>query len=333
MTLCVAWIREVKEPAELIFATDSVLTGGEKWDSGIKLFELPRKDCLICFAGSTFKAYPLILNLITSIKFDDKLQSQHTDIVVVLEYLSELFTDLIKRVKKEIESQNIHDLRAEAKFLFGGWSWKQSRFRIWELYYSKDTEGFIFKEHTDFNKSRSVIFLGDPDDVNDLTARQYKNLMNEGDFDRKLDMEPLQVLRDISRDSSIREVDGALQIAKIYQSGTSEFFGVFWPSIQGEPCFFGKTYKNFNKPQVLYLDPDTFSIVEINIPEQIDINYFQNSKDISFIRECYPNGELKDVTEKERQNLINIFKDFAYEEFLKNPTGIVNEEHAQELSR
>jgi hypothetical protein len=47
MTLCVAWIRQAGDNEELVFATDSTLTGGEKWNRGIKLFELPRKDCLV----------------------------------------------------------------------------------------------------------------------------------------------------------------------------------------------------------------------------------------------------------------------------------------------
>ena len=42
MTLCTAWVRQINNTDELIFATDSMLTGGEKWDHGIKLFELPR---------------------------------------------------------------------------------------------------------------------------------------------------------------------------------------------------------------------------------------------------------------------------------------------------
>jgi hypothetical protein len=88
MTLCIAWIRQEKEYQELVFATDSCLTGSaELWKNGVKLFELPRKDCLICFAGETFKAYPLILNLISSIKFDNKIMNQHSDLREVLEYL------------------------------------------------------------------------------------------------------------------------------------------------------------------------------------------------------------------------------------------------------
>lgn len=43
------------------------------------------------------------------------------------------------------------------------------------------------------------------------------------------------VLRDIALDKTIREVGGSLQIAKVYKSGRSEFFGILWPSSQANP--------------------------------------------------------------------------------------------------
>jgi len=130
MTLCTAWIRQSNNTEELVFATDSTLTGGEKWDNGIKLFELPRKDCLLCFAGSTFRAYPLILNLVSSIKFNTYLSKPETDITEVLNYISDLFTNLIKTIVSEIHGEDIHELRSGAKFLFGGWCWQSSSFCI-----------------------------------------------------------------------------------------------------------------------------------------------------------------------------------------------------------
>jgi hypothetical protein len=99
MTLCAAWVREVDNEQELVFATDSCLSCGDRWHSGVKLFELPRKDCVICFAGDTNRTYPLILNLISSIKFDEELANSHTDIVQVLDYLtgvSQLLTNYFR---------------------------------------------------------------------------------------------------------------------------------------------------------------------------------------------------------------------------------------------
>ena len=96
MTLCIAWIREITENEELVFATDSALTGGEKWNHGVKLFELPRRDCLLCFAGETYRAYPLILNLITTVKHNEKLQDPKLDVQDVLYSIVDIFTELVK---------------------------------------------------------------------------------------------------------------------------------------------------------------------------------------------------------------------------------------------
>src|SRR3990170_2900590 len=120
MTLCIAWIREAGETEELLFATDSTLTGGEKWNHGVKLFELPRRDCLLCFAGETYRAYPLILNLISTIKHNEKLQDPNLDVQDVLYRIVEIFTELVNSIFNKPTGDNAH-IGAEAKFLFGGW--------------------------------------------------------------------------------------------------------------------------------------------------------------------------------------------------------------------
>ena len=71
----------------------------------------------------------------------------------------------------------------------------------------------------------------------------------------KLDMEPLQILRKAARDNNILGIGGSLQIAKIYKSNKTEFFGTYWHSIQGKPYFQGREYNETNKPLVRYFDP------------------------------------------------------------------------------
>jgi len=320
MTLCAAWIRQINNVEELVFATDSSLTGGEKWNQGVKLFELPRPDCLICFAGDTGRAYPLIFNLLSSIKLSKKLQSSHTDIEEVLAYLSTMFTSLVGTIVNEIQGQDIHKLRSDAEFLFGGWSWSKNCFRIWKLYYSKDAEGFIPQEYT--GKVITYAFLGNPELLSE-TAR--KNLRedreNSGTEEDPLDMEPLTVLIKMSRDSSIREVDGAIQIAKLYKSGTSEFFGINWPSREGKPHFQGRGFSIHSKPDVRYFDPDTLTLIEDKLPSIIDdedLAQFSQLEDFSFIKDCYKEGSLKeDLSEPERERLIYVFRETAYQHFIK----------------
>ena len=331
MTLCVAWIRQANDTEELVFATDSTLTGGEKWDHGIKLFELPRKDCLLGFAGSTARAYPLVLNLVSSITFDRYLDSPSANIEEVLKHIAELFTELIQKIVKEIDSADIHDLRSEADFLFGGWDWRQGLFRAWKLFYSKEVGSFLFNEVTDDDsKTRFYTFLGDAkqDDFIESTKTRFQQLLiNEDKLDSKLDMEPLKLLREIALDANIREVGGSLQIAKVYKSGRTEFFGITWPSSNSPPCFQGREYNQVTKPPVRYLNPDTFEIMEMDLPDKISFSdEAVYGLHLDFVRECYPNGEVSTtISERDRFRIKQILKEVAYTQFMERQQQEIGE--------
>ena len=326
MTLCTAHIRQVNDTEELVFATDSCLTGGEKWKHGIKLFELPRKDCLLCFAGDTFRAYPLVLNMVSSIHLDNYLQSPSATLEEVLEFLSEQFTTLVKTIT-EVDKSRIHEERGSAQFLFGGWDWQQGSngaFRVWKLYYNEAVEGFVFDELTnDSNQTMFYTFLGNADiDVEKEAKERFKKLLSDEDkFGKKLDMEPLNILSSISLDKAIREVDGSLQIAKVYKSNRTEFFGVYWESSKGIPCFQGREYNEINKPLIRYFNPDTFEIIESELPEHLQtIDEEIYPDDYELVRECYDeDGYLKDtVSEKQKHVLRLVFKDVAYRQFISS---------------
>jgi len=324
MTLCAAWIRQLNNVEELVFATDSALTGGERWDNGIKLFELPRKDCLLCFTGSTGRAYPLILNLVSSIKFNRRLESPATGIAEILNYVSELFTSLIKTIVSEVQGEDIHTLRAEARFLFGGWCWQTNRFRIWKLYYSREVEGFLFDELTnDDNKTRFYTFMGEAkerDIEKEAKDSFHQYLLDEDKLDSKLDMEPLKILRNVAQDTAIREVGGSLQIAKVYKSGRSEFFGIFWPSSDGKPCFQGREYNNFTRPPVHFYNPDTLEVFELELPDNLNaISEEMFGVDAGFLQDCYPEGKLKEsLSDNDRHKVKTLLTDYAYTKYLKD---------------
>ena len=320
MTLCVAWIRQIGENQELVFATDSCLTGGgEVWKHGVKLFELPRKDCLLCFAGETAKAYPLILNLISSIKFDNKVMNQHTDLRIVLEHICETFTDLINQLKIEIVGNTDEDPHAAARFIFGGWNWKLHVFEFWEVYYGSKEKKFLYQGY-DSNDPRAYLIIGDH--LEEAEKIFVEELSVRGKLIKGyLDMEPFAVLSRMSRDSEkFRSIDGALQVAKVYQSGTTEFFGVMWQSINGKHTFLGRELNPYIKPQIRFVDPDSGVILDLELPKNIaKLNTEIYGHEAGFIDKCYPGGEQKpDLTEKEKEMLVAIFKDNSYKNFLIN---------------
>lgn len=313
MTLCVSWIRKVNNNEELIFATDSCLSGGERWHSGVKLFELPRKDCLICFAGETNRTYTLILNLITSIKFDEHLSSSHTDVVEVLDYLTNLFTTLCNSIS-DYGTQNFKDVLGEFEFLFGGWSWKQSTFKLWKLKYKFETEAFV---HDEVDKDEMFFgFIGDElEKAEELLTEEIKN--NGKILSRNFDMEPFKVLLSMIRNNEYTTIDGAIQIAKIHPPGTTEFFGVYH---RGKKTFLGKDVSFENNPSVNFIDPDTATIIGEELPEKLStIDEATYDVNTEFIKKCYPDGKIKtELTKRENHILKSIFNDIAYSRFLES---------------
>jgi hypothetical protein len=328
MTLCIAWIRQENKNKELVFTTDSMLTGGgETWKHGVKLFELPRKDCLLCFAGETSKAYPLILNLISSIRFDKKVMNQHTDLRQVLEYLCDTFTDIINSLDYELDDLETYNPYTAAKFIFGGWNWKSELLEFWEVTYGVKEKKFLYQGF-DSENPRAVVMIGDHlEEAEELLMQELtdKGKRIQGAFD----MEPFTVLSRMARDTQkFRPIDGALQVAKVYQSGSTEFFGVMWQSVKGKHTFLGRELNPYIKPEIRFIDPDSGIILDLELPKNIgklfdkftfEIDTTKVQGILSFIEECYPNGEQKpDLSEKQKEMLLAIFKDNSYKAFLES---------------
>lgn len=329
MSLCVAWIREAGGSQELVFVTDSTLTSGEKWNHGIKLFEIPNTNCLLSFVGGTQRAYTLILNLMSSISFDNVLDSQ-TTIEDILEHIVKLFTILILEIKLDEgyhsnhPQEDLNDLRNDAKFLFGGWDWESGAFRLWKIRYSRETEEMLYEELAAERGTRNFVeYIGDAHhpDIEQKAQEDFLELMDcQGNgLDCALDMEPAKILRDIVRDPAVREIGGSLQIAKLHRSNKVDFFGIYWPSVDGQPHFQGREYNSINKPNVKYYDPDTFEILEMDVPASLDgIDEEAYSTHMDFLHSCYPDGELKErLSEKDRNKLKTLFRDVAYQKFLE----------------
>lgn len=321
MTLCTAWVRHTNTADELVFATDSCLSGGERWKHGVKLFELPRQDCLICFAGDTLRTYPLILNLISSIKFDKHLSNPRTDISEILNYLTTLFTTLCNSIE-DYGASDFKEVLGEFEFMFGGWSWTSNKFKIWTISYKHDIQSFGHDEIMD-EETMKFVFIGDDvETANTLLTEEI--IKNNKALSRNFDMEPFKVLLSMIRDTNYSSIDGTIQIAKIHAPGIVEFFGVMWPSNRGRKTFLGKDVTIDNEPNVNYIDPDTGEVISKNLPERLS-NITNEIFGIhrEFVENCYPSGIIsKSLTPKKIKALENIFTDIAYVQFIE---GIVDQ--------
>ncbi len=98
-----------------------------------------------------------------------------------------------------------------------------------------------------------------------------------------------------------------------------DFFGIYWQSVDGQPHFQGREYNAINKPNVQYYDPDTFEILEMDVPTNLNaIDLDAYGENIDFLQGCYLNGDLKErLSERDRNKLKILFKDVAYQKFLE----------------
>lgn len=143
MTLSLAWVRTCTDSRELIVATDSRLTGGKKWDCAPKIFSLPRSDSLICFAGETNYAYPLMTQMASAIEQYPQSRSREMDITHMKGHTLRIWNRMIQEIEdlpSGYESANPNSV-----FVLSGYSWKQKKFYIWLLHYDNEISKYTYK--------------------------------------------------------------------------------------------------------------------------------------------------------------------------------------------
>lgn len=267
MTLVATWIRKFQGLEELVVASDSRLRFGCAWDYCPKVFPLPRGDSVLCFAGDTFYAYPMLMQLRTAISMNHKLASRAVDITDLRNYLVDIIEDLRSSVYDYPAAAKEED-KTDYKFIFAGYSWKFQEFKIWNIQYQPNIKKFSFRSvgvnPREQNNGRVFLFIGDEtkkarERLNRLLAK--RPTLSHGE----LNMEPLEVLIGMIRDGSSVAIGGPPQIAKVYRYMNSMPYNVYWPSREaGKITFYGRPLLKYERNNYFVLDPDTLETVEPN---------------------------------------------------------------------
>ncbi|MEZ4722977.1 MAG: hypothetical protein R2813_13970 [Flavobacteriales bacterium] len=263
MTLSIAWIRRIGNSEELVIATDSRLRFGCAWDCCPKIFNLPRSDSAICFAGDTMHAYPIMLQIKNSIEMYPKLHSRAMDIRDARGHFLRLITKM---------RQYIHDLpsnlqRPEAPetfFIFAGYSWASQAFKIWIIKYDKFSDQFIHETPKTIMKNLIAIT---GDDVKEIRKRIYALMESRGKKPGDgMDMEPFEILRDKIREESNVAIGGPPQIVKIYKHMNTMPHGVFWPNKESKSIsYLGRPVLDYEMIPYPIIDPDTLETETLKI--------------------------------------------------------------------
>lgn len=281
MTIAVSWLRTVGDCEELVFVSDSRLSGdGRTFDASPKILLLPRGDCAIAFAGYTGHAFPMMLQLDLAIDSYGPSRRRSLDISSLKTHALKVFDGMADLIQSSAGSSVQQDVDPEASFLFGGYSWVKKEFELWSLTYVPSLHHFKASpaewirytapaKRFLFSKTNSpkgpgpfckVVVAGDQASkfrtlVLDKLATKHPN----GTTFTGLDWEPFEVVRDMLRDPNHSEtIGGAPQVVKVYQYMQTVPLGVYWPDkktgnvyLQGRPCL------GYERTEMWIIDPDS----------------------------------------------------------------------------
>lgn len=260
MTISLAWIRSVgRSTEELVFASDSRLSFGARWDCCPKILALPRNDAVISFAGDTHYAYPVMLQALAAVSQHSRSLSRGLDIRDLRGHLLKVLNDMVSLVHDLPKIEGI-DNSPNTAFLFGGWSWKSNQFKIWHLHFDAHRKVFAFRpasKWTGPDQRKVFAFAGD-------YKAEYKDrlislLRSKRKLDaRGFDMEPLEVLRDMLREQTFDGIGGAPQVMKVYKYASCKPYAIFWPDLASKKVnVLGRPLLDYEQSDYLVLDTDT----------------------------------------------------------------------------
>jgi len=259
MTLLAAWVRNPSKTTELVIATDSRLTGGEVWDCCPKILPLSRSDAVLCFAGETSFAYPVMLQIGSYVNMYHKALSRAMDLhdlkghlVRIVEQMRSAIRDLPQGVRSRVP---------EVRLLLAGYSWRTGSFKVWSL--ECDETGHIHARSVlrEAGRRKRFVFVGD------AAAIAKKNLIallrHRGRFTKGgLDMEPFEVLRDLIQSGTHRSIGGAPQLIKLYPHMNYMPYNVLW-SAGGPPAvtYLGRLLLDYETNGFLTLDAESLGVL------------------------------------------------------------------------
>jgi len=284
MTVGAAWIRRGSEGEELWIVSDSRLSSdGNVWDTCPKILPLPRRDAVAGFSGSTYQAYPLILQLANAIASYDPAADGTLEFSRLIVHLERVINIMMENIEIDPYITGLTDpnYREFATFgdviVLGGYSRAQGRLVLRTLRYTPGQRRWVFghvRPTKTLGINRTIAMFGDIRSVKRFGHFQKALLRDRGILldEQSFDWEPLEILVKMLRmpssaagnrlpmDRRPITIGGAPQIYRVLPGAQATGIAVLWGHpgaqqvyLQGRPTF---RYENLNVPLVEFSDSE-----------------------------------------------------------------------------
>lgn len=282
MTIAIAWVRKLRDCEELVFVSDSRLSGDTRnFDAGPKILTFSRTDCAIAFAGYTGHAFPMMLQIQRAIDSHAPARRRSMDLYTLRKHILQIANSMKDEIRHSPGLSKLEKLIPEACFLFGGYSWIRKQFALWRISYSEvrnrfeaqqpdwigyseEAKKYLFSttwsQESQLAENRKIALIGDQaHSARERLVAILNEKTEHGLSPKPMDMEPFEVVRDMLRDEHHSEtVGGAPQVVKVYQYMRTASLGVFWPNKKaGKVYLQGRRCLDYERIDNWLLDPDT----------------------------------------------------------------------------
>lgn len=211
MTLCISWIRQVKNAKELCLISDSCLSCGDRFYAAPKIFTLKRGDCAFACAGITNYFYPIAEHIVRVVDLNMPIADRAIDFVDLKHYILDVINKSLFEIKDVFGYDEIKDCGPDFSMLLCGYSWKLEDFRIYQIDYDRKQRKMVARKvGTTCGQPLGVI--GNKESIPKV---RYK-IFQEIKVKKTMDMEPLKVLCEYLDNPQYTTIGGYPQMIKIY---------------------------------------------------------------------------------------------------------------------
>lgn len=217
----------------------------------------------MCFCGHTEYAFPMIHQVTNSVQYYPRLATRALDLVDAKGHILRVFNSMQNHIHDLPQGQKEKSV-PEVGFILGGYSWKHARFYIWEFHYKQSEKAFRQRQQSTIMRNPCAVILdGSPGGLtvdtirHRIHQRMEANGKHEGDG---MDMEPLEVLRDILVNKEDPCIGGSVQVVKVSKHMNAMPYCIKWVTDGNEAItLFGRPLLKYEKIPLLVMEMDKFA--------------------------------------------------------------------------
>lgn len=212
MTISISWRRQFRNVDEIVFASDSRLSAGYRWDCAQKVFPIEGPNFAVSFAGNAEFALPCIFHLQEAVKTYGRYR---TGAARIGEIAGE-FVRIINQLRMIVDDQ-LNAQFDKTSFLISGYDHHDGQPFQKKVLFNKQIDRFCLYRFGGFKILEYGFRIGFVGDLWHCYRRALYEAMSKSST--VLDYQPLSALWSvISQQTKHSSVGGMPQIVKVYKS-------------------------------------------------------------------------------------------------------------------